>query len=138
MFYICSIPPNGERPLSEPLEPAPLLRRDRSPAARATARRKKAEREMRIVGFLNPDVSIAEIAARESMTERGMRTSIRSLLARRAPERTAEFLALQVSRLNEALCVAYGAMSGAKFEAVDRVVKSVRGARPLSWLRQRR
>ena len=38
----------------------------------------------------------------------------------------AEFLALQVSRLNEALLVAYGAMSAENLEAVDRVVKIVR------------
>ncbi len=37
-----------------------------------------------------------------------------------------EFMALQVSRLHEALIVAYGAMSGANLEAVDRVVKIVR------------
>ena len=55
-----------------------------------------------------------------------MRKSIRGLLARRAPEPPAEFLALQVSRLHEALIVAYGAMSGANLEAVDRVVTIVR------------
>ncbi len=37
-----------------------------------------------------------------------------------------EFLALQVGRLNEALVVAYGAMSGGNLQAVDRVVKIVR------------
>ena len=42
------------------------------------------------------------------------------------PEPPAEFLALQVSRLNEALLVAYGAMSGGNLQAVDRVVKIVR------------
>jgi hypothetical protein len=81
---------------------------------------------MRIVGFLNRGVSIAEIAAREAVSERGMRKFIRGLLARRAPEPPAEFLALQVSRLHEALIVAYGAMSGENLEAVDRVVKIVR------------
>ncbi len=113
--------------MSEPVEPAPpIVRRDRSLAARSAARRRTAEREMRIVGFLNRGVSIAEIAAREGVSERGMRKSIRGLLARRAPEPPAEFLALQVSRLHEALIVAYGAMSGANLEAVDRVVTIVR------------
>ena len=42
------------------------------------------------------------------------------------PEPPAEFLALQVSRLNEALLVAYSAMSGANLRAVDLVVKIVR------------
>ena len=55
-----------------------------------------------------------------------MRKYVRGLLARRAPEPPAEFMALQVSRLNEALFVSYNAMSGANLEAVDRVVKIVR------------
>jgi len=114
-------------PLSELVEPAPpAIRRDRSPAARNAARRRKAEREMRIVGFLNRGVSIAEHAAREGVTESGMRKYVRSVLARRAREPPAEFLALQVSRLNEALLVAYSAMSGGNLQAVDRVVTIVR------------
>ena len=55
-----------------------------------------------------------------------MRKLIRTLLARRAPAPPAEFLALQVSRLNEALLVAYGAMSPVNLPAVDRVVRIVR------------
>ena len=55
-----------------------------------------------------------------------MRKSIRTLLARRAPAPPGEFLAVQVSRLNGALLVAYNAMSGANLEAIDRVVKIVR------------
>jgi hypothetical protein len=47
-------------------------------------------------------------------------------LARRAPRSPAEFVALQVSRLNEALLVAYCAMGNQNLEAVDRVVKIVR------------
>ena len=46
------------------------------------------------------------------------------------PHPPAEFLALQVSRLNEALLVSFGAMhttaTGTNFEAVDRVVRIVR------------
>jgi len=55
-----------------------------------------------------------------------MRALVREILARRMPEPPAEFVALQVNRLNEALLVAYGAMSGANLGAVDRVVKIVR------------
>jgi hypothetical protein len=113
--------------LLEPVEPAPSApRRDRSPAARSAARQKRAAREARIVSLLNHGVSIAEIADRDGVGERAMRKSIRTLLARRAPAPPAEFLALQVSRLNEALLVAYGAMSAVNLEAVDRVVKIVR------------
>ena len=78
-----------------------------------------------IISFLNRGVSIAEIAGREGVSERGMRKYVRALLARRAPEPPEEFMALQVSRLNEALLVAYSAMSGANLQAVDRVVKIV-------------
>jgi hypothetical protein len=59
-----------------------------------------------------------------------MRNLVRGILARRMPQPPAEFLALQVSRLNEALLVSYSAMhdsvTGTNFEAVDRVVRIVR------------
>jgi len=113
--------------MPEPAEPAPPApRRDRSPAARRAARQRRAEREARIVSLLNRGVSVAEIADRDGVGERTMRKYIRTLLARRAPAPPAEFLALQVSRLNEALLVASGAMSAVNLEAVDRVVKIVR------------
>ena len=47
-------------------------------------------------------------------------------LARRTPHPPEEFVAIQVGRLNEALLVAYSAMTGANLKAVDRVVKIVR------------
>ena len=59
-----------------------------------------------------------------------MRNVVREILAERMPQPPAEFLALQVSRLNEALLVSFSAMhttaAGTNFEAVDRVVKIVR------------
>jgi len=100
--------------------------RDRSIRARRAARLLKAGREGRIVQFLNGGVSVAEIAAREGVTEKRMRAVIRDILARRAPKPPAEFLAIQVSRLHEALLVAYSAMTGCNLQAVDRVVKIVR------------
>jgi DNA-binding CsgD family transcriptional regulator len=106
--------------------PPSLPRRDRSLAARRKARAEKAARERRIVNFLNVGVSIAEIAHSEGVTERNMRAAVRDILARRAPQPPAEFLAVQVSRLNEALLVSYSAMGGGNLEAVDRVVKIVR------------
>ena len=111
--------------MPEPVEPA-RPRRDRSSAARRAARQKRAAREAGIISLLNRGVSVAEIADRNGVGERAMRKSLRKLLARRAPAPPAEFLALQVSRLNEALLVAYGAMSPMNLEAVDRVVKIVR------------
>lgn len=59
-----------------------------------------------------------------------MRNLVREILSERMPQPPAEFLALQVSRLNEALLVSFSAMhdpaEGTNFEAVDRVVRIVR------------
>ncbi len=104
----------------------PSAPRNRSTDARRAARRAKAEREMRIVRLLNGGVSIAEIAAREGVATKRTRALVQEILARRAPRPPAEFLALQVSRLNEALFVSYNAMSGLNLQAVDRVVKIAR------------
>ena len=104
--------------------------RNRSIASRGAARLKKADREARIIGLLNRGVSVAEIAARESLSLKRVRNLVREILAKRMPQPPAEFLALQISRLNEALLVSYSAMhdssSGANFEAIDRVVRIVR------------
>src|SRR5271157_6481814 len=116
----------------ETASPAPS--RDRSIQARRAARLVKARREQRIVSLLNRGVSIPEIAAREGVTEKRMRAVVRDILARRMPEPPEQFLALQVSRLNEALLVAYGAMSGGNLQAVDRVVKIVRELDRYHWL----
>ena len=102
------------------------VRRDRSVAARLD----RAGRETRIVSLLNRGVSVAEIATREGLSLKRMRNLVREILAKRMPQPPAEFLALQVSRLNEALLVTYSAMhnsvSGTNFDAVDRVVRIVR------------
>ena len=71
-------------------------------------------------------VAMAEIARREGISERGLRKYVRNLIARRAPEATGEFTALQMSRLNEALLMSFGAMSGTNLPTVDRVVRIVR------------
>ena len=111
--------------------PSPAaVRRDRSVAARKAARLKKADREQRIVSLLNRGVSVAEVAAREGLSLSRMRRLVQAILVKRLPQPPGEFLALQVSRLNEALLVSYSAMhnsaTGTNFDAVDRVVKIVR------------
>ena len=111
-------------PVSDHLPSPP--RRDRSFAGRRKAHAAKGARERRIVNLLNAGVSVAEIAQSEGVTHRRMRMKVGEILARRAPQPPAEFLALQVSRLSEALLVSYGAMGGGNLEAVDRVVKIVR------------
>jgi hypothetical protein len=91
---------------------------------------KKTEREAQVVSLLNRGVSVPEIAAREGLSLKRMRNIVREILSERMPQPPAEYLALQVSRLNEALLVSYSAMhataAGANFEAVDRVVRIVR------------
>lgn len=82
------------------------------------------------MGLLNRGASVPEIAASEGLTLKRMRNVVREILADRMPQPPAEFLALQVSRLNEALLVSFTAMrtraEETNFEAVDRVVKIVR------------
>jgi hypothetical protein len=114
--------------MSDTVETAPLaVRRDRSVEARRAERQAKASRERRIIESLNRGVSVAVIAEWEDVTEKRMRALVRDILARRMPEPPAQFLAMQVSRLNEALLVSFGAMSGSNnLQAVDRVVKIVR------------
>src|SRR5271166_4414727 len=128
VLYMFSRPSSRQKEnmsvFAESVPPAPL--RDRSIEARRAARQAKARRERRIVDLLNRGVAIAEIAARDGVTEKRMRALVSEILARRMPEPPAEFLALQVSRLSEALLVAYSAMSGGNLGAVDRVVKIVR------------
>ena len=108
---------------------APARRGGSSGRQRAT-RREKVRREERIVGLLNRGASVPEIAASEGLTLKRMRNVVREILAERMPQPPAEFLALQVNRLNEALLVSFSAMhttaAGTNFEAVDRVVKIVR------------
>jgi hypothetical protein len=108
----------------------PAARRDRSIHARRKARQARAERDQQIISLLNRGVSVAEIADRSGVSIRQMRNRVRKILAERTPAPPAEFLALQVSRLNEALLVSYSAMynsmAGTNFEAVDRVVRIVR------------
>ena len=105
-------------------------RRDRSVRVRRKARNAKADRERQIMALLNRGLSVAEIASRSGVSIKHMRNLVRKILAERMPQPPAEYLALQVSRLNEALLVSYSAMhnsaTGTNFEAVDRVVRIVR------------
>ncbi|RBP12864.1 hypothetical protein DFR50_11353 [Roseiarcus fermentans] len=111
--------------MSASLETAQPTRLD-PPADAKTARRKQFERDQVIVEYLNRGVSVAEIAMRFDVSEKRMRANIREILARRMPAPPEEFVAVQVSRLNEALLVAYSAMTDANLKAVDRVVRIVR------------
>jgi hypothetical protein len=113
--------------MSDIVETAPrAVPRDRRVEARRAARQAKASRERRIIASLNRGVPVAVIAEWEDVGEKRLRAVVRDILARRMPEPPAQFLAMQVSRLNEALLVSFDAMSGSNLQAVDRVVKIVR------------
>ncbi len=106
----------------------------RSIEATRAARLKKFERERLIIDYLNRGVSVREIAVRLGVTEKRMRAIVREALASHLPGPPEEFVALQIGRLNEALLVAFSAMSGQNLKAVAEVVKNRARARPLSWL----
>jgi hypothetical protein len=123
------------------LEPAPPVGPAHSPAPARAARLKKFQREQLVVDSLDRGVSVAEIAARIGVGEKRMRTIIREILARRMPHPQMEFVAIQVSRLNEAMLNAFSAMSPTNLKAVAQVVKIVReldrygGAFAAEWAR---
>jgi hypothetical protein len=100
--------------------------RNRAIDARRAARAAKAKREQRIMAHLVKGVSVAELAGREGVSERRMRAIVQDILSRRMPEPPAEFLALQVARLNEAMIVAHGAMANGNLKAVECVMKLTR------------
>ena len=111
--------------MSACLETAPSIAPSLPTTDARAARLAKFRREQLIVDYLNRGVSVAEIAARLGLSEKRMRAVIKEISAHRCPHPPEEFLAIQVSRLNEALLVAASAMSGANLKAVDRVVKIV-------------
>ena len=127
--------------MSACLEAAPPVAPSYPSTEARAARLAKFKREQLIVEYLNRGVSVAEIAARVGVGEKRMRAVIRDILARRMPHPPAEFVAIQLSRLNEALLVAYSAMSPTNLKAVDQVVKIVReldrygGAFAAEWAR---
>jgi hypothetical protein len=108
------------------LETAPPVAPSYPSTEARAARLKKFQREQLIVDYLNRGVSVAEIAARVGLSEKRMRAVVREILARRMPHPPEEFVAIQVSRLNEALLIAFSAMSPTNLKAVDQVVKIVR------------
>ncbi len=118
-----------------------------SPTATRAARLARFQREQLIVDFLNRGVSVVEIAARVGLSEKRTRAVIRETVARRMPhppeppDPSPGVVAIQVSRLNEALLIAFSAMSPSNLKGVDQVVKIVReldrygGAFAAEWAR---
>src|SRR5271169_1855833 len=86
-------------------KPSPT-RRQKLAEARRKARLKRDAREKWIIDKLNRGMSVTELAARQGVMLRRMQILVPEILAKRAPSPPAEYLALQVNRLNEAMIVA--------------------------------
>ncbi len=112
--------------LSACLEAAPPVAPSYPSTEARGARLAKFKREQLIVDYLNRGVSVAEIAARVGVGEKRMRAVIREILARRMPHPPEEFVAIQLSRLNEALLMVFNAMSPSNLKGIDQMVKIVR------------
>ena len=69
-------------------------------------------RDARIIERLAAGLSVEEMAAREEISPRRARDRVAAMLKREAANHPAEYVALQIRRLSEALIVAYGAMGG--------------------------
>ena len=111
--------------MSEPARAAPLA--DSRPAPIHTpASRLRRERDNLVNDSLNRGLSMAEIADQIGVSDKRMRALVREILARRLPPAPEEFAALQMSRLNAALGIAYSAMLKGDLRALDRVVRIVR------------
>ena len=127
--------------------PVPMRAAHTSPTATRAARLAKFQREQLIVDYLNRGVSVAEIAAEIGIGEKRTRAVIRETLARRMPhppeppDPSPGVVAIQVSRLNEALLMAFNAMSPSNLKGIDQMVKIVReldrygGAFAAEWAR---
>jgi hypothetical protein len=89
-------------------------------------RREMAKRDLRFLEKLAAGVTIEEIAASEGISLQWARERKRAILANRAIDPPHEFIQLQIRRLNEAMLVAYGAMSNGDLRGIDRVVRIAR------------
>ncbi len=131
MTGVCSI-----YVLTRVLEENPLARSRRTRRARRprnkelseahAARLEKFERERLIVECLCHGLSVADIAAQLDVSEKRMRAIIREILASRMPAPPEEYVAIQVSRLNEALILAHSARTELALKKVDRVLRIAR------------
>ncbi len=96
------------------------------PRRKRATKRATALRDMRIVRALAHGETIDEIALREGLSLRRARERVACVVARRTPEPTEAFIAVQIARLNEMMLVAYAAMKDGNMAAVDRVLKITR------------
>ena len=112
--------------MSEPASAAPVAAAPRHTPIPTPASRLRRERDNLVIDSLNRGLSMAEIADTIGVSDKRMRALVREILARRLPPAPQEFAALQMSRLNAALGIAYSAMMKGDLRALDRVVRIVR------------
>jgi len=105
---------------------------DDRPDAPPRAKRKRstkreiAQRNARLIRNLAVGATHEEIALREGVSVKRARELVSDLLRERAVETPAEFVQLQIRRLNEAMLVAYAAMANGNLKAANTVVSIVR------------
>ena len=112
--------------MSDPRAALPAAPRNKELGESRAARLEKYERERLIVECLNHGLTVSDIAAQFDVSEKRMRAIIREILASRMPAPPEEFVATQVSRLNEALLAAHGAKTELTLKKVDRVLRIMR------------
>jgi hypothetical protein len=99
---------------------------DARPKRPRATKRELAQRDLRLIEKLAAGVTIEEIAASEGISCKWARERKAALLAERTIDPPREFIQLQIRRLNEAMLIAYSAMSNGNVKAVDQVIKVVR------------
>ena len=99
---------------------------DTRPKRPRATKRELAQRDLRLIENLAAGVTIEEIAASEGISCKWARERKAAILAERTIDPPHEFIQLQIRRLNEAMLIAYSAMSNGNVKAVDQVIKVVR------------
>jgi hypothetical protein len=97
----------------------------KTPRKKAT-RREMAKRDAHIMERLVAGVTIEEIANNLGISVRLARERMSATLAQRAHDNPGEYVQMQIRRLNEAMIVAYGAMTGGNLKAVAQYLKILR------------
>ena len=96
------------------------------PKRKRATKRETAMRDARMVRALARGETIDEVAINEGLTLMRARERVAAAVAKRSLDPTEDFVAIQVTRLDEAMLVAYGAMKDGNLAAVDRVLKITR------------
>ena len=98
---------------------------EHNPPRKRSTKREMALRDSRLIRALAAGQPIEELAAQEGIPLRRARERVSAVLSRR-PDPAAEFVNLQIRRLNEAMVVAAAAMTAGNLQAIDRVMKLTR------------